>query len=71
MTNSVLIQMKGRNLGQSRVDTFTLDPDIRAAKTPPSALYHEPTYFTHQQDAVFARSWHLVGTPVSSRRPDR
>lgn len=40
---------------------FTVDPDIRTAATPPSALYHEPAYFAHQQDAVFARSWHLVG----------
>ena len=36
---------------------FTVDPDIRTAATPPSALYHEPAYFAHQQDAVFARSW--------------
>ncbi|PSQ67760.1 MAG: hypothetical protein BRD26_09945 [Bacteroidetes bacterium QH_1_64_81] len=41
--------------------TFTVDPDIRTAATPPSALYHESAYFAHQQDADFARSWHLVG----------
>jgi len=39
---------------------FTVDPDIRTAATPPSALYHEPAYYKHQQDTVFARSWHLV-----------
>ncbi len=41
--------------------SFHIDPNIRTASTPPSVLYHEPTYFEHQKDAVFARSWHLVG----------
>lgn len=40
---------------------FTVDPDIRTASTPPSEIYHDPAYFEHQKDSVFARSWHLVG----------
>jgi len=40
---------------------FTVDPEIRSAATPPAAVYHEPAYFEHQKDTVFARSWHLVG----------
>jgi len=44
-----------------RPPSFQIDPDIRTAQIPPSALYHEPAYFAHQQDTVFARSWHLVG----------
>jgi len=45
----------------NRPSPFQVDSDIRTARTPPSALYHDPAYFAHQQDTVFARSWHLVG----------
>lgn len=47
---------------------FTVDPDIRTASTPPSEVYHDPAYFDHQKDTVFARAWHLVGD--ASKRDD-
>ena len=65
MSSLVLTQMKDRNLGQGRVGIFTLDPDIRTASTPPSALYHEPAYFAHQQDAVLPARGTSWGTPAS------
>lgn len=51
----------GSSPANGSLPSFHIDPNIRTASTPPSVLYHEPTYFEHQKDAVFARSWHLVG----------
>lgn len=40
--------------------TFTIDPDIRRASTPPGWVYSDPAIFVRQREAVFARSWQLV-----------
>jgi choline monooxygenase len=40
--------------------TFTVDPDIRRAATPPGWVYSDPDVFAHQREAVFAPSWQLV-----------
>jgi phenylpropionate dioxygenase-like ring-hydroxylating dioxygenase large terminal subunit len=36
---------------------FTIDPDIRIAKTLPARVYADPTLFRAQRDRVFARTW--------------
>src|SRR6266850_1539558 len=39
---------------------FTIDPDIRVAKTLPARVYADPTLFHSQRDRVFARTWHYA-----------
>jgi len=41
--------------------SFTVDPDIRHAETPPGWLYSDPEVFARVKEAIFARSWQLVG----------
>ena len=41
--------------------TFTIDPDIRKASTPPGWVYTDPEVLAHFKERVFARSWQLVG----------
>src|SRR5256712_1363017 len=36
---------------------FTIDPDIRVARTLPARVYSDPTLFRAQQSRVFARTW--------------
>src|SRR5256885_16530531 len=36
---------------------FTIDPDIRVARTLPARVYSDPTLFRVQQSRVFARTW--------------
>lgn len=40
---------------------FTIDPDIRRAKTLPSSFYTEDRFFELAKEKVFARSWHFAG----------
>src|SRR5438552_6064429 len=37
--------------------TFTIDPDIRIARTLPARVYSDVTLFRAQQSRVFARTW--------------
>jgi choline monooxygenase len=37
--------------------TFSIDADIRVARTLPARVYSDPTLFRAQQDRVFARTW--------------
>lgn len=39
---------------------FEIDPDIRRAETPPSALYHDPSWFSAVTERVMLRSWHGI-----------
>lgn len=41
---------------------FEIDPDIRKAQTLPSEFYTDSRYFEASKEAIFARSWQLVGT---------
>jgi choline monooxygenase len=41
--------------------TFTIDEDIRSARTLPAWVYSDPTVFELQRERIFARSWQLVG----------
>ena len=51
--------------------SFSVDPDVRRAQTPPGWLYSDPEVFARQREAVFAPSWQLVAdadelaTPLS------
>lgn len=49
--------------------SFTVDEDIRRARTPPPSLYHQPAVFEHQKETVFARAWHHVGDARQVRTP--
>src|SRR5258706_13566860 len=36
---------------------FSIDPDIRVARTLPGRVYSDPGIFAQQRDRVFARTW--------------
>jgi choline monooxygenase len=37
-----------------------IDPDIRRARTLPSAVYHDPWWWEQQRERLFPRTWHMV-----------
>ena len=39
---------------------FSIDPDIRSARSLPSEAYTSPTWFDRIRERVLARTWHLV-----------
>src|SRR5918997_321771 len=44
--------------GPERNDlAFSIDADIRVARTLPARVYSDPTLFRAQRDRVFARTW--------------
>src|SRR5947199_4575646 len=43
--------------GGSIDPAFTIDPDIRVARTLPARVYSDPILFRAQQERVFARTW--------------
>src|SRR5947199_5566068 len=46
--------------GGSIDPAFTIDPDIRVARTLPARVYSDPILFRAQQERVFARTWQYV-----------
>lgn len=42
------------------IEPFTIDSDIRTAKTLPADVYHDPEVFALQKERVFARTWQFV-----------
>lgn len=40
---------------------FSIDPDIRRAGTLPARVYRDPGLFAEAREAIFARSWQVVG----------
>ena len=52
-------------------DLLHVDPDIRRARTIPSAVYTDPDLFDRLGEAVFARSWQLVADAGDVRTPGR
>lgn len=40
---------------------FTIDPDIRAARTLPAWVYSDPQFHAEVRERVFARSWQCIG----------
>jgi len=51
------------------VDGLNVDPDIAAAHTPASRLYHDPAVYEAAKERIFARSWQLVGHVDDVRVP--
>lgn len=47
-------------MSHARLD---IDPDIRRARTPPSALYHDPQWFQRIGERILARTWHANPDP--------
>ena len=45
------------NEPESANSEFTIDPDIRVARTLPARVYSDPTLFRAQRHRVFARTW--------------
>src|SRR5258705_8213622 len=45
------------NEPESTESEFTIDPDIRVARTLPARVYSDPKLFRAQRDRVFARTW--------------
>jgi len=43
------------------MNRFHVDPDIRAAKTPDTAIYTDPGIFREIRDRVFVPSWQFLG----------
>lgn len=41
--------------------SFTIDPDITLARTPPGSLYGDPALHARAREAIFRRSWQIVG----------
>jgi choline monooxygenase len=42
------------------VPSFSIDPDIRRARSLPSEAYTSEAWFSRMRDRVFARTWHFV-----------
>jgi choline monooxygenase len=55
------------------MDTIQLqiDEDIGKASTPPGRFYADPAAFAALRDAVFARSWQLVGDADQVKVPGK
>jgi len=43
--------------GPERSEPFSIDPDIRVARTLPARVYSDLTLFHAQQGGIFARTW--------------
>src|SRR5687768_3758858 len=48
---------------------FAIDSDIRRAATLPARVYRDPELFERGRDAIFARSWQLVGDLAALKAP--
>jgi choline monooxygenase len=53
-----------------RPGDFRVEPDIRAAATPPRELYGDPTWFDAICERVLARTWHVVARLDELTQPE-
>jgi len=53
----------------SSASDFTIDPDIRVARTLPGRIYSDPAVFLEQRDRVFARTWQFAAHDGAVREP--
>ena len=53
------------------MSTLFIDPDIRQAKTLPSAFYTDAGFFDRSRESIFARTWQFVGRAdeINNLRP--
>lgn len=49
--------------------SFSIDPEIEKASTPPAAFYRDPAAFEACRERVFARSWQFLGDTDLVRVP--
>ena len=66
MTRSV--EGVGDILPPMRPEDFRVEPDVRAAATPPRELYGDPAWFSAICERVLARTWHVVADGSTSWR---
>jgi choline monooxygenase len=50
---------------------FSIDPEIRRARTLPAGVYHDADVFELQKERIFARSWHFAGDAARVRTAGR
>src|SRR5262245_1760948 len=48
---------------------FSIDPDIRVARTLPARIYSDPAVFLEQRDLVFARTWQFAAHDGAVKEP--
>jgi choline monooxygenase len=53
-----------------RPDDFRVEPDIRAAATPPRELYGDPVWFDAICERILARTWHVVARLDEVAQPE-
>ena len=53
-----------------RPDDFHVEPDIRAAATPPRELYGDPAWYDAICERVLARTWHVVARLDEVAQPE-
>jgi len=46
-----------------------IDPDIRRAEMPPSALYTDPAWYARMRERIFARTWHMFPAHLEPLEP--
>jgi choline monooxygenase len=51
------------------MDTFSINPDITRASTPPSRVYFSPEAYAVQRERILARSWQLAGDTQRLKAP--
>ena len=51
--------------------SFSIDPDIRRARSLPSEAYTSDAWFVRMRDRVFARTWHFVADAERLATPGR
>ena len=49
--------------------SFSIDPDIRRARSLPSEAYTSDAWFSRMRDRVFARTWHFVADASEVEKP--
>ena len=51
------------------MSSFSIDPDIRRARSLPSEAYTSDAWFSRMRDRVFARTWHFVADEERVAKP--
>ncbi|MGH7477270.1 MAG: aromatic ring-hydroxylating oxygenase subunit alpha [Longimicrobiales bacterium] len=48
---------------------FSIDADVRRARTLPARVYHDAAHYAAQKERVFARAWHFLGRADRLKAP--
>ena len=60
----------GNSLAPIRPGDFRVEPDVRAAVTPPRELYGHPAWFDAICERILARTWHVVARLDEVAQPE-